>query len=118
MKKPPKEIHIGERIKEVFDKGNLSISQFADLLHCDRTNVYDIFRRKKIDLRLLWEISAALNHNFIEELCAYYGFSKGLPSSKISLVLEIGSMDANMLDKLLKTIGQMDVRAVREGGDV
>jgi len=110
-----KEIRIGERIREVFDKSNLSISEFAKLLHSDRTDVYNIFRRKKIDLRLLWEISAALNHNFVEELCAHYGFSKDLPSSRISIILEINSMDAKMLDKLLKTIGQMEVRAVREG---
>ena len=113
-----KEIRIGERIREVFDKSDLSISEFADLLHCDRTDVYNIFRRKKIDLRLLWEISAALNHNFVEELCAYYGFSKDLPSSRISIIMEINSMNAKTLNRLLKTIGQMDVRAVREGEDV
>ena len=83
------------------------------MLHYDRTDVYNIFRRKKIDLRLLWEISAALNHNFVEELRAHYGFSKDLPTSKISIVLEINGMDAKVLDKLLKAIGQMEVRAVR-----
>jgi len=61
--KPPKEISIGERIKEIFDKRDMSISQFAELLHCERPNVYNIFRRKKIDIDLLFEISNILNHH-------------------------------------------------------
>jgi hypothetical protein len=33
-------------------------------LHCDRTNVYDIFKREGIDTRLLERISIILNRNF------------------------------------------------------
>jgi len=72
--KNSKEIHIGERIKEIFDQKNISITQFADLLHCDRANVYNIFRRKKIDVDLLLEISNILNHDFVEEVCAKHEY--------------------------------------------
>jgi plasmid maintenance system antidote protein VapI len=39
MEKKSKEISIGERIREVFDKQNMTITQFAQLLDYDRTNV-------------------------------------------------------------------------------
>ena len=105
---------IGERIREVFDKSGLTVLQFAELLGCDRTDVYNIFRRKKIDIYLLCKISQALNHDFVTELLVEYGFSKDIPSSKVSLILEINNMDDKMLNKLLKTIKQLDVKGVRE----
>ena len=117
MKKNPKEISIGERIREVFDKSGMTITEFAEALHCDRTNVNNIFRRKKIDIYLLSKISIILNHDFVEELCRQYGVTKDIPSSKVFLTLEINSMDATMLNKLLKTIKQLKVKAVRESGE-
>ena len=112
--KNAKEIHIGERIKEIFDQKNISITQFADLLHCDRANVYNIFRRKKIDVDLLLEISNILNHDFVEEVCAKHEFSKDLHPSKVYFVLEIHSMDDKLLENLLKTIKQMEIKTIRE----
>ena len=114
MKKKLKEICIGERIKEIFDKKNMSITQFAELLHCDRANVYNIFRRKKIDIHLLLEISEILNHNFVEEICSKHGVSKDMSSSKISFVLEINNMNAKSLKIFLKTIKQLEIKTVRE----
>ena len=37
---------------------------FADMLHCDRTNVYKIFKKQSIDTALLEKISTILQHNF------------------------------------------------------
>ena len=91
----------------------MSITQFAELLHCDRANVYNIFRRKKIDIYLLSQISKILNHDFVAELCAQYGVAKDIPSSKVFLTLEINSMDAKMLNKLLRSIKQLEVKTVR-----
>ena len=113
MKKNPKKISIGERIREVFDKSNMSIAQFAELLHCDRANIYNVFRRKKIDIYLLLEISKILDHDFIGELCTQYGVTKDISSSKIFLTLEINSMDAKTLNKLLQTIKQLEIKAIR-----
>ena len=117
MREKSKEICIGERIKEIFDKKNMNIAQFAESLHCDRANVYNIFRRKKIDIHLLLEISKILNHNFIEEICAKYKLSKNISSSKISLVLEINSIDAKTLKNLLKSIKQLEIKTIREKND-
>jgi len=60
-------IDIGERIKHKFDESNLSISKFAKLIRSSRSNVYNIFNSKSIDIDKLILISEALNHDFIQE---------------------------------------------------
>jgi len=105
MKGKPKETTIGERIREIFDKQNMTITQFAELLHCDRANVNNIFRRKKIDIFLLIEISKILNHNFIEEICTKQNFSVNMSCSKISIVLDVNNIDAKTVKTFLKIIG-------------
>ena len=45
------------------------MSWLADKLHCDRTNVYDIFKREGIDTRLLERISMILHRNFFALYC-------------------------------------------------
>lgn len=58
---------IGELIEHEVRK-QMSITQFADAICCQRNNVYDIFRRSKIDIILLKRISEVLNHNFFQNL--------------------------------------------------
>ena len=61
-------INIGRIIERVFHEQGRSVSWFAEQLHCDRTNVYNIFKRESIDTALLVRISIILQHNF---LCYY-----------------------------------------------
>ena len=77
------DIHAGERIKEYLAITGLSVSEFARRLNCHRQNVYDIFKRKTIDMTLLQRISKILEHDFVSEIYA----SK--PSSKITLKFAI-----------------------------
>jgi len=114
MREKSKEICIGEKIREIFDKKNMNIAQFAELLHCDRANVYNIFRRKKIDIYLLLEISKILNYDFVKEVCDKHKLPENISSSKISLVLEINSMNEKILKSLLKMIKKLEVRTIRE----
>ena len=73
-------IHIGNIIKKQFEEQAISVSLFAKQLCCDRTNIYSIFNRERIDTELLKKISIALNHNFFkyysEELMQYCSFSE------------------------------------------
>ena len=46
----------------------MSITEFAEKICCQRNNVYDIFNRSKIDTILLKRISEVLNHNFFQDL--------------------------------------------------
>ena len=57
-------VHIGKEIKAELLRKERGVSWLAEKLHCDRTNVYDIFKREGIDTRLLERISIILNRNF------------------------------------------------------
>ena len=57
-------VHIGQIIEEEFHRQGRSVSWFADKLCCDRTNVYNIFKRESIDTALLYKISRLLAHDF------------------------------------------------------
>lgn len=66
-------IHMGEMVERVFREKSagdpkMSVKAFADWLHCDRRNVYDIFRRSTIDTQLLTSISILLEHNFFDDV--------------------------------------------------
>ena len=57
-------LHIGNLIKEELLKQERTISWFARKLYCDRSNVYDIFKRESIDTELLMRISLILDYDF------------------------------------------------------
>ena len=59
-------VNIGEIIKEELRKQERSVAWFARKLYCDRSNVYDIFKRKSIDTDLLLRISIILNRDFFK----------------------------------------------------
>lgn len=71
--------HAGEKVKAYFEETGMSVSEFARRLNCHRQNVYDIFKRKTIDVTLLQRISKVLGHDFVSEM---YGTKQ---SSKITL---------------------------------
>ncbi|MFM6935896.1 MAG: helix-turn-helix domain-containing protein [Flavobacteriales bacterium] len=58
------EIHIGNEIKKVLDKSDVSVSEFAKRINKSRGNVYSILSRKSIDTDLLQSISQVLNFDF------------------------------------------------------
>lgn len=58
------EIHIGNEIKNVFDKRGFTITEFSKRIKTSRENVYNIFARKTIDTGLLLTISNALEFDF------------------------------------------------------
>ena len=62
-------IHIGKEIKAELYRQERGPTWLADKLHCDRTNVYNIFKRQGIDTRLLERISIILHRNFFTLYC-------------------------------------------------
>ena len=60
-------IHIGSLIEQELRKQERTVTWFANKLHCDRTNIYKIFRKQSIDTQLLEKICHVLNRNFFEE---------------------------------------------------
>ena len=61
-------MHIGQRIKEIMQQKHRSVIWVAQQIACERTNVYNIFKRKSLDARLLMRISVILEHDFFKEL--------------------------------------------------
>ena len=59
-------IHIGKKIKQVFDKKGMTVSEFGRRINKSRENVYDIFRRATIDTGLLENISKVLEYDFFQ----------------------------------------------------
>jgi len=59
---------IGMLIKQELERQERTITWFASKLHCNRTNVYNIFSRNNIDIALLIRISKILNRNFVREI--------------------------------------------------
>ena len=45
-----------------------TVSWMVFQIHCERTNVYNIYKRKTIDTGLLVQISLILGHNFFADL--------------------------------------------------
>lgn len=59
---------IGELIENEVRKQQIPITEFAKMICCQRNNVYDIFKRNKMDIAQLKQISKVLNRNFFKEL--------------------------------------------------
>lgn len=83
------DIHIGKLVKSVFLESDMTITELADHLNCDRTNIYTIFRRRTIDVEMLSKLSVALQHNFLEDAMKLYGLTPtSSPTLNISLRLD------------------------------
>ena len=61
-------MNIGKHIEEILRKQGKSAAWLATQIPCERTNVYNIFKRKSLDVRLLMRISVILGHDFFQEL--------------------------------------------------
>jgi plasmid maintenance system antidote protein VapI len=57
-------IHIGRLIQEKAETESYSAHRLAERLHCDRSNVYKIYRKQTIDTELLLQISKVFNYDF------------------------------------------------------
>ncbi len=61
-------MHVGKRIREVLDEQGRAASWLAMKIPCERTNIYNVFRREDVSVGLLKKISRILGHDFFAEL--------------------------------------------------
>ncbi|MBR1626371.1 MAG: helix-turn-helix transcriptional regulator [Bacteroidales bacterium] len=61
-------MHIGKHIREVMIRQGVSVIQLAEAIHCERANVYNIFKRESIDTDILIRICKALNYDFFKDI--------------------------------------------------
>ncbi len=59
-------IQIGKLIEAELRRQERSVTWLARKLYCERSNIYDIFKRENIDVKLLLRISLILRHDFFQ----------------------------------------------------
>ncbi len=93
----PSDLHIGQKIKEVWKRSGLKGTEFAQRLHRQRQSIYHLFKQESIDTRLLRKISEVLNYDFFVD---YSKELKGEPAEQ-----EIQNRDS--IKKLSGLINQL-----------
>ena len=63
-----KEIHLGKLIQTFVKENNINTAELARKVGKTRQNIYDLYKRDDIDVKLFLAISDALQHNFMGEL--------------------------------------------------
>ena len=74
---------MGNIVKEKLKERGINVTDFAEVLHCHRSNVYSIFDREIIDFHLLKTISIILDYDFFAE------YQTNGSQSKYILLIEI-----------------------------
>ena len=64
------EIHIGKLVKNFVKENHINSAELARKIGKSRQNIYDLYKRDDIEVKLILAISEALNHNFINDICA------------------------------------------------
>lgn len=70
---------IGSLINDEVRRQQIPITEFAKMINCKRSNVYDIFKRNTIDIQLLQRISLVLKHNYFEDLAKDIDLARPVP---------------------------------------
>jgi len=78
-----RDIHIGTIIQEKLTEKSMTISEFAARINKERSTIYDILRRKSLDMELLIDVSKALAYDFIHNV-----YFKPQTSSTISISIK------------------------------
>ena len=89
-----KNIHIGSVIKQKVFESEMSVQEFSDRINCDRTTVYDIFKRKSLDTERLIKISQVLDFDFVNK--TYY--KQNPAPQKVFVAIEIDKDDFQKLN--------------------
>ncbi|MCL2649719.1 MAG: hypothetical protein FWD60_01685 [Candidatus Azobacteroides sp.] len=63
-----KKIHIGKLIQTFVKENNINSAELARKIGKTRQNVYDLYKRDDIEVKLFLTISEVLNHNFFEDI--------------------------------------------------
>ncbi|MDR2810566.1 MAG: XRE family transcriptional regulator [Tannerellaceae bacterium] len=64
-------LHVGRLIQAKMQEDGRSVSWLAGKLHCDRSNIYRIYRSHHIDTEQLLKISVMLHHDFFSHYSSY-----------------------------------------------
>ena len=82
-----KDVHIGNLIQSFVKENHINRAQLARDICKTRQNIYDLYKRNDVEVKLLLAISEALNHNFFEDI--YPSDKKDLNSINVDNVFEV-----------------------------
>ena len=63
-----KKVHLGKLIQTFVKENNINSAELARRIGKTRQNIYDLYKRDDMEVKLFLTISDALQHNFIDEL--------------------------------------------------
>ena len=63
-----KQIHIGELIQTFVRENNINSAELARKIKKTRQNVYDLYKRDDIEVKLFLTLCDTLNHNFLDDI--------------------------------------------------
>jgi len=63
-----KKIHLGKLIQKFVKENNINSAELARKIGKTRQNIYDLYKRDDIEVKLFLTISDVLQHNFIEDI--------------------------------------------------
>ena len=86
----------------------MNVSELARQLHCERTNVYTIFKRRTVDVELLAMLSEILNHNFLDDAMRLYGLTATF-SPKLNLSISLDSFTTEKMERLTEMLDELTV---------
>ncbi len=87
------EIHIGQLIKDEFDRQGRRATWLAAELNCNRSNVYSIFQRDNIDVAMLIKISRVLGHNFLRDIAPLADCPKSFDNLPKNSIQDVQNLD-------------------------
>ena len=65
------DFHLGALIRKELERQQRTVTWLAAQINCDRSNIYDIFVRRFINIEILTRISRALGRNFFKDLAEH-----------------------------------------------
>jgi DNA-binding Xre family transcriptional regulator len=102
------EIHIGQLIKKVVRENNIKDSDFAKKIGKSRQNIYDLYKRNDVEVKLLLTICYALNYDFFH--CLYPLKGEGeLTETEVSIQLKVKSGNLEDLFKWVSENGNISI---------
>ena len=63
-----KKIHLGKLIQAFVKENHINSAELARKIGKTRQNLYDLYKRDDIEVKLFLTISEVLNHDFIEDI--------------------------------------------------
>ena len=101
-----KEIHIGQLIKKIVRESNIKDIDFAKRIGKSKQNIYDLYKRSDVEVKLLLTISRALEYDFFQ----HFSKREKLQETEVSVQLKVKSENLDELFKWISENGNISIK--------